>query len=96
MVQTRFGFAAAVIDGKRIRIDQRLPHGFGGSGTVGERSAADPARQRGITVATGNLRDRSCNRTQCSLAVPRRANGADKRHGKSGKQTTGQPSRQRR
>ena len=96
MVQPRFRFAAAVIDGQRVRIDQRLPHHFGGSGTVCERSTTDPGRQHGITVAAGYLRDRTRNRTQCPLEVPRRTDGADQGRGKSGKQTAGQPSRQRR
>ena len=67
MVQPRFRLAAAMIDRQRIGIDQHLPHPFGSSGTVCERSAADPGRQRGITVAAGNLRDRTRQRAQCPL-----------------------------
>ncbi len=91
MAQPGLGLAAAMIDRQRIGIDQRLPHGLRRDRAVGERSAMDAVRQRGIAVAAGDLGDGADDLAQHLLAAPRRGDRADERGGQSEKQASGAP-----
>ena len=96
ITQPRLGFAALVIDRQRVGVDQRLAHCLRSGGAVGERTAADPGRQCGIAVATGDLGDRIDDGAQHALARPRRGNRASQAGGKPQKQAARSPGRQHR
>jgi hypothetical protein len=96
MAQPGLGLAAPMIDRKRIGVDQRLPHGFCGAGAGGQRTAADPHRQRGIAVTAGDMGDRHDNGAQRPFAPPRRCDRANERSRQTKKQAARSPSGQHR
>ncbi len=57
MMQLCFRLAAALIDGQRIGVDQRLAHPFGRGRDVGHGAAAGSLGQGGIAVAAGDQRN---------------------------------------
>ncbi len=56
-MQPRLGFAPALVDGKRVGLDQRAADDLGGLAEVLQRAVADQLGQAEITVARGDLAD---------------------------------------
>ena len=91
MAEPRLSLPATVIDRERVGVDQHLPHRLSRGGAVGQRSTADPFRQRSIAVAAGDLCDRVGDGAQCPLARPSGCNRTDERRGNAEKQTPRKP-----
>ena len=92
-VKLGFRYPAAMRDRERIGIDQGLTHPLGGGRDLGHGPAADPLRQRGITVAGGDLADGLDDRAQAALGPPCCRQAGRQRRGGCQRQAFGGPAR---